>query len=283
VWTVIAFCGFGLLSYATIIYGSDWNMVVRNGKFYAPLLLMWPAHWHPSFDSTILIFAIPVACYLRWQDRKNISGVELCLGIFLPGIFSVLAGARIGIVIIPFLLVLAYIFYCKYKPALKWGIIAAGVMVSVFCPIRLHDWGKQFEDPVRKDLRTMAIDAVKEKPVFGWGTGYVSPLIRSEERARNAGLEEPYALDQFHNQYLEDMVQFGIPGILLLLLLIGWILYLGLQNKDFLMLSFLIIYLLFFGTETALANSKGLVPFTFWLCILVSTQKIRLYKPEIYC
>jgi O-antigen ligase len=277
VWTIIAFCGFALLSYATIIPGFDWNMV-SDGKLYAPLLLMWPAHGHASFDSTIVLMAVPVAMYLRFTPGiKESSGmritlVELCLGVLLPIIFTVLVGARVGMAIIPFLLGFGYIFYCKFKPLLKWSLMGLSILAIIFVMYKFPQVDNRFDDPTRTNLRAIAVNAIKEKPILGWGAGYVAPLIQSEERAHQIGLEVPYEFNQFHNQYLETVVQFGIPGALLLLLLIGWLLYLACRRKDYLLLSVLIIYLLLFWTETALATSKGIVPFVFWVSFLVARK-----------
>lgn len=278
VWLVIIFCTFGLLSYVTIVPGMTWDMVYKDSKLYAPLLMMWPAHPHPSYVSTILLMAVPIALYLRFQDGRQITFIEMLLGVSLPIVFTMLGGARVGMMIAPLLLGLGYLFYCRFRPALKWGLVVVGIAAVAGLLQLFPKADDRFVDPVRVDLRRTAISAVKERPVLGWGTGYVSPLIRSEERAHHLGIETPHPLDRFHNQYLEDVVQFGIPGILILLTLIAWVLWLGIQNKDYLLLSFLAIYVIFFWTESALYNSKGVVPFAFWLCFLVATQKTRLSK-----
>jgi O-antigen ligase len=149
-------------------------------------------------------------------------------------------------------------------------------MIAVLYGIwRFPQADDRFEDPIRENLRTLAVDAIKEKPLFGWGTGYVLPLIQAEETTQRLGIEKPYPFGQFHNQYLEDMVQFGVPGALLLLLLVGWLFFLAVRNKDYLMFSLLVVYLLFFWTETTLANAKGVVPFAFWVCFLAATQNVR--------
>jgi len=217
--------------------------------------------------------AIPVALYLRYQDEKQITLIGMLLCVLLPIAFAVLSGARVGMIIAPMLLVLGYFFYCKFRPAFKWGLVVVGIAAG---GILLHLFPKaddHFVDPNRADLRKTAISAIKEKPVFGWGTGYVEPLIHSEERAHSLGIETPYDFNQFHNQYLEDMVQFGAPGILILLVLLGWILWVGIREKNCLLLSFLAIYILFFWTESVLFVAKGVVPFAFWLCFLMANKK----------
>jgi len=285
VWSAIAFCAFGFLSYVTIVPEFTWNMAFRDGKFFAPLLIMWPAHHHPSNVSTILLMAVPIALYLRYSPSptlpkregveigKQILFIEMLLGVSLPVVFTILSGARVGMVMTPALLGLGYLFYCKFRPALKWGLVVAGI-AALCVMFYLHsDTIDRFTDPVRVDLRKTAISAIKEKPVFGWGTGYVEPFIHSEERAHSLGIETPYTFNHFHNQYLENMVQFGIPGILILLVLFGWMLWKGIREKNYLLLSLLVIYVLFCWTETAMHSSKGVVPFAFWICFLMGKRE----------
>jgi len=261
-----------LLSYATIVPEFTWEMIFRDGKLYAPLLMMWPAHPHPSFLSTILLMAVPVALYLRYQDKKQITMIEMLLGVLLPIVFAILGGARVGMMIAPVLLILGYLFFCKFKPALKWGLVIAGIAVMGIIFHLFPNVDDRFVDHIRVDLRKTAISAIREKPVFGWGTGYVRQLIHSEERAHSIGIEKPYDFCSFHNQYLEDMVQFGILGILLILVLFGWILWIGIHEKNYLLLSFLVIYMIFCWTETVLSIAKGVLPFTFWLCFLMANR-----------
>jgi len=284
VWSAIAFCTFGFLSYSTIVPEFTWDMVFRGSKFNAPLLMMWPAHPHPSYLSSILLMSVPVALFLRYQNEKQITMLEVLLGVLLPIVFTVLSGARVGMMIVPFLLVLGYLFYCKFKPAFKWGLVVAGITAM---GVMFHLYPKaddRFIDPIRVDLRKTAISAIKEKPVFGWGTGYVTPLIQDEQRAHSLGIETPYQYNQFHNQYLEDMVQFGIPGILLILVLFGWMLWIGVCERCFLMLSFLVIYTSFCWTETVFFVAKGVIPFSFWLCFLmVNRSKIVRHVSIVRC
>jgi O-antigen ligase len=219
--------------------------------------------------------AAPIAIYLHYSKIQrfkdsNFKLIETLLGVLLPIVFTVLGGARVGMVIAPVLLILGYLFYCKFKPLLKWGLVVAGIAAAGAIFYLFPKIDDRFADPIRVDLRRTAVSAIKEKPVFGWGTGYVSPLIRSEERAHRLGLEAPAQHPTFHNQYLEDMAQFGIPGICILLLLFGWMLWKGIREMNYLLLSLLVIYVFFCWTETALFISKGCVPFAFWFCFFTS-------------
>jgi len=217
--------------------------------------------------------AAPIALYLRYQDGKQISMIEMLAGVLFPVAFTIMSGARIGMVIAPALLGLGYLFYCRFKPVLKWGLVVAGIVAMGVMFYLYPNIVERFSDPIRVDLRKTAISAIKEKPVFGWGTGYVEPFIHSEERAHSLGIEKPYSFNHFHNQYLENMVQFGILGILMLLVLFGWILWVGTREKNYLLLSLLVIYVLLCWTDTCMHSSKGVVPFAFWLCFLMGKRK----------
>jgi O-antigen ligase len=240
---------------------------------------MWPVHWHPSYLSVTLLMAVPVALFLKIKNQKT-KIIETLLGVLLPIVFTVLCGARIGMVIVPVLLGMGYLFYCKFAPALKWGLVVAGIVTSGFLLKLYPAVVNRFIDNIRLDLWKTAISAIREKPVFGWGTGSAMQLIHSEERARSLGIETLYDFNQFHNEYLEDLVQFGIPGILILLLLFGWILCIGVREKNYLLLSLLAIYALFCCTESALFVAKGVVPFTFCLCFLMTNRKQSRILPD---
>ena len=282
-WSVMAFCAFGLLSYAAFVKEFTYDMIFTESKIYAPLMMMWPVHPHPSYLSTIVLMAVPVALFLRFQNEKHITVPEMLLGILLPIIFTVLTGARVGIVLTPVLLGLGYLFYCRFKPLVKYGLVVLGIAVVGLLVFKYPNTDERFSDPIRVDLRRTAISAIKEKPVFGWGTGYVLPLIQSEERAHSLGIETPYDLNSLHNQYLEEMTQFGIPGILILLTLFGWMLWLGLRQTDYLLLSLLVIYMVFCCTETALSIAKGVVTFSFWISFLLTNSPATKLSDNNMC
>ena len=274
VWSVIVFCAFAFLSYVTIAPEFTWDVILLyNRWFYAKLLMLWPAHPHPSYLSSILLMAIPVALYLRYQDGKHITLVEMLLGVILPMVFTILCSARVGMVIALALPGMGYLFYCRFRTAIKWGLVLIGIVAGGILLCSFPNANDHFFDPIRSDLRKTAISAVKEKPVFGWGTGASKSLIHSEERAHSLGIATPYDYNQFHNQYLEDWVQFGILGILILLVLFCWMFWVGCREKNFLLLSLLFIYTVFCWTESVLYVSKGVLPFTFWLCLLMSNRK----------
>ncbi len=272
---IMIFCIFGLLSYATIIPDFNWDIAFRDGKLYAPLLLMWPAFPHPSITAMILAMAAPIAIYLRYHE-KNISSIEMLLCLLLMIIFPMLTGARVAMIIVPIIIGLGFLIYGKIKPVFKWVMIGIAIAGCVFALHRYPELKTKFSDPIREQLRASAIDGIKQKPWFGWGTGGMQQVNGSAETAVRLGYETALPPGHSHNMFLDMAVQFGIPGILLILGLFGGCLFLAFKYKDFLLLSFVIIYLIFMMVESPFATVKGIQPFMFWFCFLIATQKVRL-------
>jgi len=279
-WIVIVLCAYGILSLLAVVPDFSWKTALLDGKQYADLFVVWPITLHPSALSVTLLMALPVSFYLRFHAEKQITLVEMLLAILLPILVTFMVGARIGVGVIPVLLGLAYLFYCKFKPVFKWGFVIVGVTVGLFLIFFVlpPDIKKSYFDSTRADFRKTAISAIKEKPVLGWGTWQQPYLIACEERARNLELEVIHPSQHFHNVYLDMMVQFGIVGIVALLCLILGIFKIAIHKKHFLLLSFAVMYILVFWVDNVLQAGRFVKPFMFWFCFLVANQKYLLEK-----
>jgi O-antigen ligase len=273
-WIVFTVCMYGLLSYAIAISDFSWKTALLDGKRYVHLFTVWPITWQPSALSIMLLMALPVSFYLRYHDGKQITLIEMLLAILLPIFVAFIVGARIGVAVIPVLLGFGYLFYCKFRPLLKWGLVVAGVVLMSITLLLLPSEIKEgYTDQIRIDLRNTAISAIKEKPVFGWGTWTQRDLIACEERLQNLGIEIQHNQPHFHNLYLDMMVQFGIAGIVVLLWLVLWIFWIAIRERHFLLLSFIMMYVMVFYFEIVLYSPRWVVAFMFWFCILLANRK----------
>jgi len=275
-WIVIAVCVYGLLSYATTVSDFLWKTALLDGKQYFRFFMVLPMTWHPSALSVALLMAIPVSFYLRYHNGKQITLVEMLLAILLPILVSLMVGARIGVAIIPVLLGLGYLFYCKFRPVFKWGLVAMGVVgLCVVLLLLPSDIKTYYTDQIRVDQRAIAISVIKEKPVFGWGTWSQRDLMTCEERIQRLGLEErlEFVHAHFHNQYLDSIVQFGIAGIVVLLWLILWTFWIAIRKKHFLLLSFMAMYVIVFYFDNVLYSMNWVHVLMFWFCFLLANWK----------
>ncbi len=75
------------------------------------------------------------------------------------------------------------------------------------------------------------------------------------------GKTQGYLNYNFHNEFVETLVQSGICGLFILLSLFASLFYLSVRSRDLLFFLFLMIFLCFFCTESVLEGQKGVVPF----------------------
>jgi len=98
--------------------------------------------------------------------------------------------------------------------------------------------------------------------------------IRSPEFAQQLGYSFNYDFNHFHNQLLDELVQFGIIGAIPLLAMFAYICFIAVRKRDILLLSFLLIYIPFCNVESPFSSVKGIMGFLFWLCFILSAQKV---------
>lgn len=123
------------------------------------------------------------------------------------------------------------------------------------------------------------LEMIREDGVFFTGYGLNASYKKIEEKAFKYNLylgddkQEGYQKKNFHNQYVQNFIELGVFGFLILLLMLVINLRIALKNKDFLHFSFAILMISLFLTETFLWRQRGVVFFTIFYCLFNS--KIR--------
>jgi O-antigen ligase len=116
-----------------------------------------------------------------------------------------------------------------------------------------------------------AVELIKEKPFFGYGTG--SNKIILQEKYREKGhllfLNKKY---DSHNTYLDLLLIGGIPLLFAYLVILGAIVARGIKNKNFVLFSFFLIISITGLTET-IFRAQGIVFVAFFYCFLLSNNK----------
>ncbi len=261
-------------SHANTISLIEWLHYPKN---YYPLAFAWTAYDHPSFLCILYLFALPVGVYLWWR-YKCVPLVELLL--LFAGVTAVLAftGARIGLVILPLLLCLIVFSYIPKKwKKIAAGLIVAGILTGTAIVVFVNtDFTNRFADPIREQLLKTTIYSIKEKPLLGVGTGGMREVIHSPEVAEKIGYEYPQGtLSYPHNQYLGEIMHFGIIGAIPLFALLLYLLVIAVRRNDFLMQALVVILFVFSVTEMPFESSKGINYFTFFISLLVFSRHAR--------
>jgi O-antigen ligase len=119
-----------------------------------------------------------------------------------------------------------------------------------------------------------ATEAIAEQPAFGYGLGGGQRELekRYARRGFTWGVEQSL---NAHNQFLSTLLNFGIIGLGVLLLMLILPLAKATRSKNFLAISFITLMILFFMTESVLFRQKGVIFFTFFYCLLFFNENDR--------
>lgn len=233
---------------------------------------------HHTFQSWYMLTAMSMIVYTwiahpEWYKpwyKKLINIVLLLIFIFF-GIF--LDMSKMGCLVFAFWCVITVAFLI-YKHLSVWsaGIVVLLVgLVSVFLlyspkkrqllattyqAVAVNLFDKVSESEIREGsvkprivMWRKAAEAIKEKPLFGWGTGTERCLLIE------TGHDHP------HNQWLLDGIRFGLIGILAL----AWLFVVGFrqayQSRNGLLAIFMLLTFCFTLTDRNLDSKLGIIFF----------------------
>ncbi|MFN2261071.1 MAG: hypothetical protein ABR595_03280, partial [Psychroflexus sp.] len=75
-----------------------------------------------------------------------------------------------------------------------------------------------------------------------------------------------------HNQFLQTILDTGIFGVFCLVLLMIFIFYSAIRHKNLNLLNFIIIFFLFFSTDSVLSREYGAIIFGLFLGIFLKNS-----------
>jgi len=119
-----------------------------------------------------------------------------------------------------------------------------------------------------------------EDPIFFTGYGLNASGFRIAEKRVEHGLYKGYEDKNFHNQYIQFFAELGIFGLLILLLMLLRNLLKALKTKDFVHISFAVLMISLFLTESFLSRQRGIMFFTILYC-LFNTEKRNEDAPTL--
>ncbi|WP_159025554.1 O-antigen ligase [Aquimarina sp. Aq78] len=107
----------------------------------------------------------------------------------------------------------------------------------------------------------------RESPFFGYGTGDAQQALDQGNYLLGNDFFIFYKYNT-HNQYLDILLRYGIAGFSVFLLMLFQSYKIAYQNRNALLLIFLILICIFFLTENILQRQHGIVFFSFFYLLL---------------
>jgi len=123
-------------------------------------------------------------------------------------------------------------------------------------------------------------EMLREDPILFTGYGLNATNAKIEEKGiehnvfLGNGKTEGYQKKNFHNQYVQIFAETGIFGLLLLVIILVINLKNAIKSKDFIHISFAILMISLFLTESFLARQRGIVFFAIMYCLCNSKSFI---------
>lgn len=251
---------------------------------------------HPTYVSMYVLLSIS---YILSNGKKLLKKKWAAISLLIIQVLSIVFfGSRIGYIILLLILLIYSYKNLKFTPKkvkIKQGLIYLTSIISLLIiswniPIvkeriqftfgyqQDYKYNNQEliksstpEEQGRLLLWEDAFELIKERPLFGYGTGSNNKILyqKYKDKGHLLFLEKKF---NAHNTYLEVLLIGGIVLLLTYLMLLGALLYQAIRKRNFVLLSFFLIVSITGLTET-LFRAQGIVFFSFFFCFILSTKK----------
>jgi hypothetical protein len=220
----------------------------------------WSFIYHPTSVSIILLGGLITGFYLFFQKKYffTVSEIDLILYAVLCLFVLMLIQSRIGIVGFSLIAGISGLYFLKLKLKIKYFKIALAICILLAGISFVMFSGKissYANDNTRDAYRKIAISYIHKH--FWWGSGYNQQSIALEQQAEeiqdilpeNIYPHSNQHITHAHNQFLGNMVQFGILGLIALVAMLVAIAFYAIKNRSFLLITFLCFWLCFMLIE----------------------------------
>ena len=152
-------------------------------------------------------------------------------------------------------------------------VVAVGVVISFGLPQNRNRLASMFQTEeisveegsasLRVEIWKGALQTLKEQPLSGFGTGSVRHnLVASyQKRGFQEGVDAAF---NAHNQYLQTWLMLGIPGLLLLILILGKLIQTSWLSNHPERAAAVLFFALAMFSEAMLERQMGVLPFAFF-------------------
>ena len=285
-YTFLIFCvGLSLVCYAyaawqSIHHGSF--KVVGNTErayyYFSYMHLTYPVDLDPIYVSLYVNFSVIILLFRPLNNKV----VTILLALYLV-IFNVLVASKAGIIGLLLIFSLWCIGRIRNK-FLAFGICIVALLALVLTVTNSKflrerfivstqfnyelpwagDWNSTSQ---RLAIWTCAAETIGKVFPLGYGTSNGQLALNQTYKSKNyiRGYEDKY---NAHSEYLYTLLDTGIFGIIVIILMFLWPAIQSLKNKDLLFLYFLILIFFYFFVETVLTRRSGGVFVSFFYSLL---------------
>jgi len=255
--------------------GSLFSTAFINHNFSEPIDM------HPTYFSMYIALSIATLFYLLIRSQKKMDRVLYGIGLLIlsAGIVQ-LSSRAVFISLLIIINIIVPVFLLKGKQAVRFIAISVTASLLIIVTLTQNDAFKnRYVTELKGDLTQASInlnilepravrwgcawELIRESPIIGYGSGSEVALLKEKYYAHkyyNSYINELNA----HNQFLSFLIQTGILGLAVFLLLLSAAFRNAIRSKDVLYCSFLVIITSVSFSENILDANKGIFFFAFF-------------------
>ncbi len=245
---------------------------------------------HASYFSLYLNFSIAIL-YFFWfsPSKKDYIPPYLNFGIsFFFSLIILMLASKTGIITLVFVHLIGIIFWVKKYQKIKqasilFGALALFISIGIYNSPQVvdrlttmknsilnYDGTPNSSSTIRIAVWTEATQLIIKKPILGYGVGDVSDQLTQRYKEKGFHKLAKKQLNS-HNQYLQILIGSGVIGLLYFFFLILFpYIKIKLPVYKLLYLSFFILMLINFMTESMLETQSGIIFFAFFITLFYS-------------
>ena len=251
--------------------------VLSPGKFHAAVLASGLSIGMDAlYYSFHLAMALISTVYLFWSNRTFYK--QLLLVVAMAGLSILLLMLSFKSTIIAFIIAFG-LFALKINHYKVWTLFTSILILVIGLVTFSTGFNKQFADlifvknqsdmeyaEIKKTIQLCVVELAPEAGLFGFGIGDGKQELIACYNGKNQALKN--SSYNSHNQYLGIYLKVGLVGLLALAVHLLTLLFLGLNRKNHLGTSVLILIGIFMLAENILEREQGVYYFAVFLGVL---------------
>ncbi|WP_181305435.1 O-antigen ligase [Rufibacter sp. XAAS-G3-1] len=251
----------------------DWTFF----SYHIPQSIRFHAPYFSLYIGTCLIIHSYFLYTLRYSEHRKTFLFHLFFWLFFFS-FLALLSSRTALVATVVVLAVAAVYLAlkarKYLLLAAVVVFTAGTSLLIFEKVTYlkTKFSQNAGVTERKMMWLSALDIIKERPITGVSPGGSRDAVVESYRKHNfkEGVEARF---DAHNQFLMYGVSLGLPGVLVFLLLLLFLLKAAYQRQDFILFAFVAVFGICCLTESLLQRRDGTLLFSFVTSLLLFAPK----------
>ena len=261
------------LHYLDYFQANAWqwltSKMVLGGHSVFVYVAGWSGYYFPTFVCLIPLVTLSIAFYS--YRHKSISWVLLLVYWVATLWFCMALESRVAVATCIGITVLSIVAYLWYKISYRKLYLVVCFLALLVAGFALKDKLVVFcRDSARVQVYTLATNYISEHILWGCGSGEQEQALLEEEVKMGDNYQHIPVLPAYshsHNQFLDEFMQFGVVGFLVVLLLFVVGFYMAFKHKNYLMFMLFFIFIVNSMIDVPFNTAYGQNVFIVFFCL----------------